>query len=340
MTILQNILFPTEERCSCEEMFFHRAGGKFIFDGYFNLFSAAKWRTYTTISHVAVRIQGKGAALIALQGNHGEYSELRVGETKDRYDRLLDIPFFSNVQNPADFIWFSYTPLSEGSSLTTASYQTEDLPKNPIRIAVDICTYHREAYVMRNLKVLEKSILDLPTSPLYNKLEIFIVDNGQSIAEESISHPHVHLFQNINAGGAGGFTRGMLEILKSRRKYEFTHVILLDDDAVMEPDAFIRAAALLTYIRDEYDRACIAGTLLDVSCRYMQNEIGATYNKGVTTAIGKGEDLRTFDTVCCQEKDHRSDYAGWWFACYPLSVVSRNNLPLPYFVHYDDMSTD
>ena len=32
----------------------------------------------------------------------------------------------------------------------------------------------------------------------------------------------------------------------------------------------------------------------------------------------------------------RGEYSGWWFACYPMSFV-RENLPLPFFLHCDDV---
>ena len=33
----------------------------------------------------------------------------------------------------------------------------------------------------------------------------------------------------------------------------------------------------------------------------------------------------------------REWYSGWWFCCYSLNVARKDNLPLPLFLHHDDI---
>lgn len=336
--ILQNILYPSEETCPSPEMYYHQKGSERIFNGYFNLFSAGKWRAYTQIDSLFLSVSGKGRGKIILCSEEGRLSETEILEgeaagTLLSFQKTVRIPYDDNHS----FYWFSFLPLEKGAEVDAAYYFTERQPDHKVRLAIAVCTYKREMYVRRNMDLLKSRILDNPSALLYNNLDIFLVDNGRTLDPASFTDKHMYLFQNMNAGGSGGFTRGMIEILERQKDRGFTHVILLDDDALMEPDAFNRTYALLSYLKEKHQKSCIAGTLLDLHDRYMQNEAGALYDKGVTSAIGKGRDLRELSTVCAQEEIRRSDYAGWWYACYPLTVVRKDNLPLPYFIHYDDM---
>jgi GT2 family glycosyltransferase len=86
--------------------------------------------------------------------------------------------------------------------------------------------------------MLQNKIMKDPASPLYGRLDIYIVDNGRTLDREDIvvhnrdssfsvddadvpsnsdDEGKVFLIPNYNAGGSGGFTRGMLEILQQKR---------------------------------------------------------------------------------------------------------------------------
>ena len=52
-------------------------------------------------------------------------------------------------------------------------------------------------------------------------------DNAGTLDHKYFDHNQLHLIQNKNVGGAGGFTRGIIEVLESTLPY--THVLLMDD---------------------------------------------------------------------------------------------------------------
>ena len=64
----------------------------------------------------------------------------------------------------------------------------------------------------------------------------------------------VTVVPNMNAGGAGGFSRGMIEILKKRDLEDFTHILLMDDDAIVEPDLLVRIYGFLSTIKRNLER--------------------------------------------------------------------------------------
>ncbi|MBR2811689.1 MAG: hypothetical protein IKD69_09945, partial [Solobacterium sp.] len=147
---------------------------------------------------------------------------------------------------------------------------------------------------------------------------------------------HVHLFPNINAGGSGGFARGLIEINKAKEELGLTHMIFLDDDALMECDAFVRTFGLLSYIREEYQDACISGAMLREDIPYISHEAGSHWEGTDPWTRFPGLDLRKRENVLLNETIDRPDYAAFWYACYPLHVAGLSNLPLALFLHNDD----
>ena len=329
-SILQTVQKPREQTCTSEELFFHRLEDHECYDGYFNILSCKKWNRYTQIRHISLAISGEGSFVITLYSENGA-----LGTTSSEAmgkEFLLELP---DLDKQA-FLWFTFRPLSDDARLVKACYVTTQEPLRQIRLAADICTFRREAYVKRNLDLLKSEILENADSPLFGKLDIFLVDNGRTLSKKEIETEEIFLFPNKNAGGSGGFTRGILEIYRCRKK-GYTHMIFLDDDAVLMPDAFIRCFALLSFMKEEYRQSCVAGALLDEEEPYLQQEAGAYYRDGVPAAARAGVDLRSREAVCKNEELENVEYAGWWWACFPLTVVRPDNLPLPFFLHFDDM---
>ncbi len=314
-----------------DDMFFHVNDDSIAYDGYFNILSCKKWRRYTVVDTCFLVLEGTGNYEITIMSEKGRVCDPVMFEGTDRH--RIPLP----RMNAHDFIWFEWKADSDHANLKYAAYVTEQLPVCDVKLAADICTYKREEYVKRNLKVLRASILENERSPVYRKLDVFVVDNGQTLPTDEIETDKILLFPNINAGGSGGFTRGILEILKRKQDKGYTHMIFLDDDAVLMPDAFVRCYAILSYIKEEYKDCCVAGALIDEEVPYLQQESGAYYRNGQTIQAKASYDLRNRDTVVKNEEIEAVDYAGWWWACFPLTFVREDNLPLPFFIHFDDI---
>lgn len=84
------------------------------------------------------------------------------------------------------------------------------------------------------------------------------MDNGNTLTDHAFPE-FVRYIPNKNCGGAGGFTRGMLEAVKLKK---FTHVILMDDDIFLEPEVLERTRCFLSVLKKEYEDAELAGSLL------------------------------------------------------------------------------
>ena len=57
---LQTILLPMKGICNVTEMYFHKAGSRIDFDGYFNLFYIDKRKHYTELQGLRLKLTLKG----------------------------------------------------------------------------------------------------------------------------------------------------------------------------------------------------------------------------------------------------------------------------------------
>lgn len=318
--IVQNILFPKENICDEMELYFHDSLGKISLDTYFNSFACGKWKRYTAIDKIRLELEYSGK-LISFRTYHlsedGTISEWKNGSTI-----------------PDNGILYGIVEGDDSLRITGGGWASDRKPIHDVRIAIGICTYKREKYVERNMISLCSEILNNPMSPLYDKLEVYIADNGHTLSKSQVGdgdEAKVHLFQNPNYGGAAGFTRTMIEaVLKDRR---YTHMLLMDDDAVFDPQVIVRTFNLLSYLKDEYRLSMIGGAMLSQEEPWKQLENGSSLKK----AFGKSLDLRQTKAVLDNNIFYDVDYNAWFYCCIPASLITSDNLPLPLFIHYDDI---
>lgn len=60
-------------------------------------------------------------------------------------------------------------------------YETDSMPVRSPYIALGICTYKREEFLLRNVHSLMDNIINNPDSPMHNRLEVYISDNAGTI---------------------------------------------------------------------------------------------------------------------------------------------------------------
>lgn len=355
---LQNIILPSTDTCAEESMYFRRMGnvyyawctdwidiykdGSVSFDTYFNGFSAEKWAKYTHVKTVALTLQLSGYVRVTLmrkekQGENilTEYAGEYLCVTQK--DEVKAFTFPINTAVSSGMYCFTLTGI-DGVSSFYGGFYAADLPPEavrPVKIGVDICTFRREKFVEQNLRVLNERFLENPGSLLFDKLEVFISDNAKTLDATALASEKIHVFPNRNVGGAGGFTRGMIEIRKAGAG--ITHILLMDDDVILEPECLFRTYALLSCVKDEYRDAFVGGAMLRLDNRYLQTESGAVWNGGQLVSLKSGLDLRTLDACLFNEFEERTQYNAWWYCAFPVEVAADENLPMPVFIRGDDV---
>ena len=378
--VIQPLLFPPEYLKNEPELFFQGieaknitessvslpAGAELSLGTYFNSFSIGKWLEYTKLYNLSLKLEIKGNIEIKayhavgyvdnelLDRESRKYTEecINLVNTKaykaEREEANIQISQENDIFTVKfphlyeDGILYITVKALSDVSLFGGTYSTEydESILNPVKIAVGICTFKREDAVMGNVARMLTDIIDNPQSPLQDKLEVYIADNGHTLLETSSQSDKVHLFQNPNLGGAGGFTRTMIEAMLYDRAKAFSHIIFMDDDILLYPAVLERTYYLLRMLKEEYRKAILGAGMFMLDRCYLQQEYGSVYRSDVLY-IGKANhkffDLRNPDSVPANEAEIKSNYVGWWYACIPRAIINENNLPMPYFIHFDDV---
>ncbi len=359
MVRLQNIIYPQTGICVEEALFFRRYGevrycladeyieleeeAMLSFDTYFNGFSASKWYKYTKLKNlnICLKLQGKFRVSLLYKEKMPTQTVSRVVDEFycDTAEEVREICGRFPDGGTQGMYTFNLMALEEGARFYAGFYYTqmdaEEL--QDVSAALIICTYRREKYVYKNMRILEQELLENDDSELTGRLRVFIADNAKTLDGQEFKSKKIHVFPNKNAGGAGGFTRGLLEALRLPETDRVTHVLLMDDDVVIQPESIYRTYRLLTMLKPEYKEAYVGGAMLRTDAQWFQTESGGYWNNGQLISRKSGLDLRILDACLYNEWEEKCDYNAWFYCAMPMEVVREDNLPLPIFIRGDDV---
>lgn len=310
------------------------------FDTYFNSLSAGKWKKYTLVNQLGVEVVLKGCARIriinrmASAESHKESILLDEAVNNSEFKNVISWEF----EFPANgIVYIEVKAVKDVVLLRDFSFYTniENALCQEVFLGAVICTYKREAYVEKNLRKIERCILTNFKSPLYGKLFVFVSDNGQTLDLQV--EKNIIIKPNLNLGGVGGFTRGMIEMLDKNEKRQ-THIVLMDDDAIIEPYVLERTYMFLRLMKSEYRDYALAGALIRKDKMQIQFESGAQWNRGKIKTLKPNLNLKNVEDLIINEDENETiEYAGWWYSCMPVSRIRKIGLPLPLFIHRDDI---
>ncbi|MCD8372978.1 MAG: hypothetical protein LUD27_06740, partial [Clostridia bacterium] len=350
--VLQKILFPSEDICDEREMYFKGYGfnldnNTIIFENdglltastYFNSLSLDKWKKYTGIKNLKISFLLKGDFVIRLCS-----MKLVKGKVETRLLLKEEINVSETTEINLDFdinttgvVYYELNAKCDGAELFEASYSTciVDREVNPVNIAIGICTFKREEFIIANLNRLNVALNDTK-NVLYGKVKVFVADNGQTLPLNELNNENIHIVYNKNLGGAGGFTRSLIEA-KRYSQEEFTNFIFLDDDIVLSVAAIEKEAAFLSLLLPEYRKSVIGGAMFSTDKRYLQFESAAKWERTGFVFNRRDIDLRDSLNILLNEETYDVNYNAWCCCCIPFDIVTEANLPLPIFFHMDDV---
>ena len=364
---IQSVLFPKDNICNVEELYFHREGDCVLFDGYFNLFYLEKHHKYCDIRDLTLELEVKGLRKLVLMHNDSEvkeemfenrpisgreriraFKENRVIIEKDTATLLQKV----SITVPYDkcklgVIWFKVQVdprFADGSWILRGNYECAPVDEH-VKIGVNICTFKREKYVLRNMKSLTSWAEE--HEDVAQKLHVFIVDNGNTLSSDEEFQKvinktdYIEVIPNANTGGTGGFSRGMTKAMEKRDELLLSHLLMMDDDAVFDPDLFIRLHGFLSLLRPEYKEITVGGALMREDFKYVQHAAGEWFTKFMVINDHPLVDMRDYRNCTAEWMTDASEvkdrYGAWWCCCYNMSAITGENLPLPIFVHHDDI---
>ena len=344
---LQSVLLQQDNICGITDMYYHDAFGRLTFNGYFNLIYIAKRKKYTNLTGITLKIRLRGFKKLILMHNKDDIQEIELdGENEKEYV----IPFPYDKYDDGVFA-FALIVENRLKWVLEGMYwgEVEEESFRKVNIGIDICTYKREGYVFQNLKRLYEHIFTQPQLEVSHHSHIFLIDNGRTLCNgkrvnelAKKMEDKLDIIQNMNSGGAGGFTRGMLEVMDRKEKDGYSHILLMDDDAVVQPDLLVRLYGFLTVLKEEWKDMTVGGMLLRLENQRYSFSAGEWWEKGRSTPNQYYKfDLTYYESAVdhfvLEPANEHKLYSGWWCCCYSLNVVREDNLPFQFFVHHDDI---
>jgi len=349
---VQRIVFPTDDVDAVSQLYLESggtpqgrteclipAGTTLRLGTYFNAFPAAYWRRWTASPAVLLSVDltaearcvvwrsdatGAAHAVAEVSGTHCEI-ELALDESFDR----------------GGYYWLEVTAtepttLREGVWSVVAATTTATT-------SIGITTFNRPTYCLEQLRRISNE------SALLSVVDhIYVVDQGNDLVSDQPGFAEVAqvladrlvMIRQANLGGSGGFSRAMLETVDAGKSQ---YVLLLDDDAISEPEAIVRAVKFAE-VAAARQPVLVGGGMLRLDRRevlFVQGEMinlaqgrpsvlpGLNYNHDFTTDPLPGSPAL--------HPRHDAGYNAWWMCLIPVTALAEIGLGLPYFIKWDDM---
>jgi len=312
------------------------------FATYFNAFPASYWKRWTRVEEVALRLTVRGAGRVDLyrSKSNGDVVHLE-GKQLDAVTDPVQLEFRESLAPFEDGGWVWFDVATERGSLTitdAAWIVDEPLPARPLAVA--ITTFNRPADCVTALAALaeDRAVLDVIA-------KVFVVDQGsvkvrghQRFADVATQlGDRLVVVDQENLGGSGGFTRGMLEALRTDG---VEHVMLMDDDVRLEPDSVLRAHAFASATSAP---VIVGAQMLNLQVRSQLHAMGEIVDLRTSFWRPAPGSVYQHDFAKLSLREQKllharihSTYNGWWMCLFPREVLERTGLPLPMFIKWDD----
>ena len=302
-------------------------GDRVSFDTAFGVFAVGRWKRLSTVADVVATFDVSGPCRIDLVA-HTNGVDTVIDSTDT--ETTVCCPQLSTTS--CESMYVSVTALADGVVVRGGQWQTSTMPPRDVHLGVAITTFNRQEYVLATIDKLVD--IEASISSVKGHMQVIVVDNARNLEPNIPAGAPVRVLPNPNIGGAGGFARGLIEF---RDAGWCTHVVFMDDDISLEPEAILRTIALLTYARSE--DLCIHGAMMSEELPWMQFEAGSAYEFRAVyplKAHGRGIDLRDREEILSDQPEIPLDYSAWWFTVFPIHIAKDN--PLPVFVRGDDVA--
>lgn len=229
-------------------------GARTSFATYFNAFPAGYWRRWSTLRSVRLRVRTSGDGSLIVYRSSARGKVARVAARTLTGESELVVPLPLNAFGDGGWYWFDLVAGRQDLVLESAEWLAgEAQPEYPAAprgtLTVGITTFNRPGYCSALLAQLGadhelREVIDT----------VIVVDQGTQQVRDDEGFPRaavalgdrLRLLEQPNLGGSGGFSRAMLETLDVGRS---SHILLLDDDVVCEPEGIARAAVFADFAR-------------------------------------------------------------------------------------------
>ncbi|RZU33026.1 glycosyltransferase [Blastococcus saxobsidens] len=316
------------------------AGSEVSFATYFNAFPASYWRRWSVLGSVVLRVTVSGTCRVDVHRSKADGESMHVTGVSHQGDaRTLEFDLDLAPFIDGGWYWFDVTAESD-TVIHEAGWYAPQAPAEEPRLAVGICTYNRPVDALAAARALVQDPAVLERLAL-----VTIADQGNLHVKDTAGYDEVkaalgdrlRVVEQPNLGGSGGFARTMHEAFT---RSDATHVVLLDDDIMIESDSLLRARAFAAYTKSPM---IVGGQMLALQNRSVLHSMGEIVDRETFfwTNAPNTEYHHDFGEESLRESPdlHRRidvDYNGWWMCLIPRTVADSIGMPLPVFIKWDD----
>jgi len=306
-------------------------------DRLFDIFFESYWRRHAGLTEIALRFRLSGTARVDILRRWADRGEEETVATAtfqgagETAEMAVPLNLCQDGESGASYL-IAVLHLSEGAQAHDLAWCAAAAPLRDVRLAGVICTFEREDMLARNLARFTEM------DGLFHRL--FVINQGKpGIGKRMEAHigapPSLTMLDQSNLGGAGGFTRGIMESLDHP---DITHILLMDDDIDAHPRLLARIATILAYAGAQ---DCIGGAMLDLYDPGKLFTCGDRLDPARPAILNIAPD-EPCDVTTDAGRDfiarhHAPDFNGWWCFAFPVAAVRQCGLPLPLFIRGDDV---
>ncbi|MGK2881844.1 MAG: glycosyltransferase [Mycobacterium sp.] len=331
------------------------------FETYFNAFAASYWRRWSIVTSVVLRVDVRGdadrdhtrpdrvACRVDLYRSKIDGSRIAIegglitldDENRGGKEFEVDLGPFED----GGWIWFDVTSDIDIEIVAAGWYTELDAPggDETKRITVGIPTFNRPTDAVNALRALTSdrlvdAVIDAVMMPDQGTSKV-LDEPGYAEAAAALGD-RLHLFDQPNLGGSGGYSRIMYEALQQT---DSPYVLYMDDDIVIEPDSILRALALSRFAKTPM---LVGGQMLNLQDRSHLHVMGEvidhhTWMWKEAPYVDYDHDFAEFplrDRENSQNLHRRIDVEGngWWMCMIPRVCAETIGLPMPLFIKWDD----
>ncbi|MFV8819722.1 glycosyltransferase [Haliea sp. E17] len=358
--LLQELIFPGEQKHRPRENYFRLDEGEYqarngklqISQGsvfstltFYNAFSIAKWRNNTNIDAISLRLKGVGKCTLELRlatipspppGVPEMTVPMAEGPVVEQLLSSRQLALTEDEEFPLDAVkladstsglLFLRIHAQEDLVLDSIDFVTSRPPVNSVKLGIVITHFNRVSAIQSAVDRLKNELLHI--DPNQAEVQLIIVDNSDNCGIQT--EGNIRVIPNRNYGGAGGFSRGLLQLVDEGN---ITHCLFMDDDATCEIGSIQRMMSLFAYATTE--RLAIAGSLIQLADASTIYEVGG-YFDGICHRIHRNLDTRSpYHLLLAEREVFKPNYGGWWFFGFCMKDLAF--FPFPFFVRGDDVA--
>lgn len=302
-------------------------------DTYFGSFYRAWWSEIAGLSRfaLAVTLSGKARLQVFEETDAGRHpildQDLAAGEAR-RF--MLPLPLAPCAKGAASRLHLTLEARGD-VTLAAVDFLTDRPPLRQTRLSVGLCSFNQEAHLTA---ILQRLLALADVEPRLAR--IHLVNQGAPFAAPALlallGDPRLRVVAQRNLGGAGGFTRGLMEEMAEATPA--SHHLLMDDDILLDARLIGRALCFLDHAQPEI---ALGAGMFDKARPGLMYEAGAfLLPQNQIQAHGRDADLTDPAALSLFAALVNTDFNAWWFCILPLAAVARAGLPAPIFIRGDD----